>query len=254
MTLARLEHACAAIGRRKVLTGADVSLSSGEVVALVGRNGAGKTSALRAMLGLLPLTGGTARLGGDDVAQLGERERAQRAAYLPQERRIAWNMAASEIVALATPFLPQAEALERAARVLTGLDADRLADRGVADMSGGERARVLLARALNAPGRALLLDEPVAGLDPDTQLFVLDHLRREAEQGRGVMLSLHDLTLAARIADRVVVMSDGRVVADAEPAVALSPQVLRDAFGLDGLWVDTDDGPTLSIRRRPQGA
>lgn len=253
MRLAQLDEAQAAIGGREVLAGATVSLSAGELVALVGRNGAGKTSVLRAMLGILPLSGGTARLGGDYVARLPERERAQRAAYLPQERRIAWNMAASEIVALATPFLPEAEALERAAGVLIGLDADHLADRGVADMSGGERARVLLARALNAPGRALLLDEPVAGLDPDTQLFVLDHLRREAGTGRGVMLSLHDLTLAARVADRVVVMADGRVVADADPATALASDVLRDAFGLDGVWIDTEDGPALSIRRRRQG-
>lgn len=254
MSLTRLEGARAVMSGREVLAGVDVGLSEGELVALVGRNGAGKTSVLRAMLGLLPLTGGSVLLGGDDVGRLPERERALRAAYLPQERRIAWNMAAVEIVALATPFLNEADARTRAARVLATLDADHLADRGVADMSGGERARVLLARALNAPGRALLLDEPVAGLDPDTQLFVLDHLRREAAGGRGVMLSLHDLTLAARVADRVVVLKAGQVVADGDPATALSPHVLNDAFGLDGAWIETDDGPTLSIRRRLQGA
>lgn len=254
MSLAELSNARARIGGREVLAGVDVRLEAGELVAVVGRNGAGKTSVLRAMLGLLPLTGGVARLAGDDLARLPERERAGRAAYLPQERRIAWNMAAVDIVALATPFLPEAEARDRAAGVLDDLEGGHLADRGVADMSGGERARVLLARALNAPGQALLLDEPVAGLDPDAQLFVLERLRREADGGRGIMLSLHDLTLAARIADRVIVMADGRVVADAPPAAALTPEILRDAFGLDGVWVQTEAGPTLAMGRRPQGA
>ncbi len=253
MSLAELSNARARIGGREVLAGVDVRLEAGELVAVVGRNGAGKTSVLRAMLGLLPLTGGAARLGGGDLVRLPERERLARAAYLPQERRIAWNMAAIDIVALATPFLPEAEARARAAGVLDDLEAGPLADRGVADMSGGERARVLLARALNAPGQALLLDEPVAGLDPDAQLFVLERLRREADSGRGVMLSLHDLTLAARIANRVIVMADGRVVADAPPAAALTPEILRDAFRLDGVWVQTETGLMLSMGRRPQG-
>jgi iron complex transport system ATP-binding protein len=254
VSLAELSDARARIGGLEVLSGVDVRLAAGELVAVVGRNGAGKTSVLRAMLGLLPLTGGAARLAGDDLARLPERERVPRAAYLPQERRIAWNMAAVDIVALATPFLPEAEARDRAAGVLDDLEGGHLADRGVADMSGGERARVLLARALNAPGQALLLDEPVAGLDPDAQLFVLERLRREADGGRGIMLSLHDLTLAARIADRVIVMADGRVVADAPPAAALTPEILRDAFGLDGVWVQTEAGPTLAMGRRSQGA
>ena len=180
---------------------------------------------------------------------IGPRARAERAAYLPQERRIAWNLPAVEVAALGAPFLAGEAALDLARAALDEVGVGHLADRGVAEMSGGERARVLLARALVAPGRALLVDEPVAGLDPDAQLLVMDRLRQEAQAGRGVMVSLHDLTLAARYADRVLLMLDGDVLFDGPPMEALSPWHLDRAFGLTAEWVQGPDGPLLSARR-----
>jgi len=244
-----LTGAVARLNDRVVLDGVDLSLNAGEAVALSGPNGAGKSSAIRAALGLLPLNAGQARLGGEDITKLSERARAERAAYLAQERRIAWNMPAIEVAALGAPFLSAADGLLRAKAALDEVGAGHLADRGVADMSGGERARILLARALVSGAPALLADEPIAGLDPDAQFLVLDRLKGRARSGQAVLVSLHDLTLAARWADRIIVLQAGRVVADAPPLEALSPEVLRDVFGVSGRWVETPSGPLLDATR-----
>jgi iron complex transport system ATP-binding protein len=239
----------ASLGGRKVLDGADVQVEYGQLVALVGPNGAGKSCLIKAFAGLLELNGGVARLNGDDVRTLSPRERARRIAYLPQERRIAWNLPAVEVAALGAPFLSGADALVLAHAALAEVGIAHLADRGVAEMSGGERARVLLARALTTDAPLLLADEPIAGLDPDAQRLVLERLRARADSGAGVLVSLHDLTLAAAVADRVVVLDKGQVVADAPPMEALEPDVLRRVFGLDGQWIQGPDGPLLAARR-----
>ncbi len=247
--LLQLDGVVARMGAATVLDGVSLSVGAGELVALCGPNGAGKSSAIRAALGLTPLQSGVAKLGGEDVRRLSERERGARTAYLPQERHIAWNLPALEVAALGAPFLSGDAALERARAALDEVGVAHLAERGVAEMSGGERARVLLARALVVQAPLLLADEPIAGLDPDAQLLVLERLRARADVGAGVLVSLHDLTLAAWIADRVVVLDAGRVVADAAPVEALSPGVLRAAFRLDGVWVEGMDGPLLAARR-----
>lgn len=249
MSLVELKGATARLGGVTVLKSVDLALRPGEFVALCGPNGAGKSSVIRAALGLLPLTEGVASLGGQPLDRLSSRQRAERAAYLPQERRIAWNMPALEIAALGAPFLDADAARERAMTALAEVQADHLAARGVAEMSGGERARVLLARALVTEAPALLADEPIAGLDPDAQLLVLERLRRRAGDGRAVLVSLHDLTLAARYADRVVVMDEGCVVTDATPMDALSPALLARTFGVRGAWVQGPEGPLLSLGR-----
>ena len=249
MSLLSLETVQARLGKAVVLEGVSLSVAAGEVVALCGPNGAGKSSAIRAAVGLLTVTGGQVRLGGTQITDLSHRQRAERAAYLPQERRIAWNLPAIEVTALGAPFLSGAEALGRAKAALNEMGAGHLADRGVAEMSGGERARVLLARALVVDAPLLLADEPIAGLDPDAQRLVLERLRARADGGAGVLVSLHDLTLAAAVADRVVVLDQGCVVADAAPMEALVPAVMREVFGLDGEWIEGASGPLLAARR-----
>ena len=249
MSLLSLEHVEARMGKAVVLDGVDLSVSAGEVVALCGPNGAGKSSAIRAAVGLLGIAHGRVMLGGVRIEALSLLERAEGTAYLPQDRRIAWNLPAVEVAALGAPFLSGAEALTRARAALDEVGAGHLADRGVAEMSGGERARVLLARALVVDAPLLLADEPIAGLDPDAQRLVLERLRARADARAGVLVSLHDLTLAATVADRVVVLDQGRKVADAAPMQALAPDVLRRVFGLDGGWMEGPNGPLLAARR-----
>ncbi|QBQ48108.1 ABC transporter ATP-binding protein [Brevundimonas naejangsanensis] len=247
--LLELENAHARLGGVEVLKGASFVVRPGEVVALCGPNGAGKSTAVRAALGLAPLTEGTARLGDHEARRLSERQRGERAAYLPQDRSIAWNLPAVEVAALGAPFLTGGAALERARAALDEVGVGHLADRGVADMSGGERARVLLARALTVPAPLLVADEPIAGLDPDAQLLVLERLRARADAGRGVLVSLHDLSLAARFADRVVVLDQGRTAAEGAPTEALSPSILKTVFNLDAVWLEASEGPWLAARR-----
>jgi iron complex transport system ATP-binding protein len=251
VSLLSLNAVGARIGRERVLDGVSLNVCAGEVVALCGPNGAGKSSVIRAAAGLLALESGAVRLGDADIGRLSPRQRAERLSYLPQERRIAWNLPAVEVAALGAPFLAGEAALDRAKEALLAVGAGHLADRGVAEMSGGERARVLLARALVVDAPLLLADEPTAGLDPDAQRLVLEQLRARARSraAAGVLVSLHDLTLAAAFADRVVVLDGGRIVADAAPLDALAQPVLRQVFGLDGTWIEGPDGPLLAARR-----
>lgn len=234
MRALELSDARATLGGRTALDGVDLVVGAGELVALCGPNGAGKSTAIRALAGLIALESGSARLGGEDVAGLSLAERAGRAAYLAQDRTVAWNLRAGDVAALGSPLGSEA----RVAAALAEMQAGGLADRGVNDLSGGERARVLIARALAQPAAALLADEPTAGLDPDGQLLVMERLAARAKGGQAVLVSLHDLDLAARFADRIVVLHHGRARADAAPRQALNDEVLAAVFGVRADWID----------------
>jgi iron complex transport system ATP-binding protein len=244
-----LDGASVRLGGRLVLDGASFSVAAGELVGVLGPNGAGKTTLLRAALGGLKLDAGTARLTGRDVTGLSEPERARLVGYLPQERRVAWSLPAWRIAALGAVDRPPAEARAAAFEALDRVGLANLAERGVLEMSGGERARVLVARLLATRTPLLVADEPIAGLDPDAQLLVLDLLRQETTANRAVVATLHDLTLAARACDRLVIMNHGRVVAAGAPREALTSEVLEEVFGLAGELVETAAGPVLAARR-----
>jgi iron complex transport system ATP-binding protein len=244
-----IRNASVRVGARTVLEAADLQVAAGELVGVIGPNGAGKTTLLRAALGVQPLTAGKAEFGGREVAGLSDPERARLAGYLPQERKAAWNLAAETVASLGAPFAPPAEALATAREMLARVGLAGLERRGVLDMSGGERARVLLARLLVTRAPLLVADEPAAGLDPDAQLLVLDILKGEARRGTAVVVTLHDLTLAARFCDRLVALRAGRVAFEGRPEAVLSPEGLRAVFGLDGALVDTAHGPVAAVDR-----
>ncbi|MES2344192.1 MAG: ABC transporter ATP-binding protein [Pseudomonadota bacterium] len=244
-----LHEASVRRGEVEVLSRASFQVLPGEVVGVVGPNGAGKTTLLRAALGLAKLASGRAVLAGRDISSLDEAGRAALVGYLPQERRVGWNLPAWRIASLGAASKPPALAQAAALQALDRVGLSSLAERGVLDLSGGERARVLLARLLVTAAPLLVADEPAAGLDPDAQLLALDLFREEAARGAAVVLTLHDLGLAAQACDRLVVVGAGRIAADGAPAQALTPPVLREVFGLDGALEATSAGLTLAARR-----
>jgi iron complex transport system ATP-binding protein len=243
------------LGKAVIVREATLTLRAGELVALVGPNGAGKTTLMRALTGLLPSMG-TIEIAGQPLQKLGSRQRARTIAYLPQGHVFHWPMSVAAVVALGRH--PYADAFSRLApedeaavsRALKATATADLANRRVTTLSGGERARVALARALATEAPILFADEPTASLDPRHQLLVMGLLRRAARAGGAVLAILHDLVLAARFADRVMVMDGGRIVADGLPADALSPAQLAKVFGVDAINVDTGEG-FVPIARQP---
>jgi iron complex transport system ATP-binding protein len=239
MTLAALltaQDLNVTLGGRAVLNGISLSLSSGHLVALVGPNGAGKTTLLRALAGLVP-SDGAIQVGGDALSSLPLRERARRFAYLPQGHIVHWPLPARDIVALgryphgATDpgrlALKDAEAVLRA---MQATDVVEFSDRRVTELSGGERSRVALARVLAVEAPVILADEPTASLDPRYQIDVMKSLRAAADEGVLVIVVTHDLGLAARFADTVLVLSEGRLAAQGAPAAALSDDIMGEVF------------------------
>lgn len=231
-----IENASVDLARRRVIDDVSLSVDAGEVVALLGPNGAGKTTLMRASLGLLPVTGGAVRLGGADPRGLSARARALRAAYLPQRPQAIWPLTVESLVALGRyahgaapdrlgPRDQQAVDEALAACALAALRARRMDE-----ISGGEKARAHLARALAQQAPLLVLDEPTAGLDPAQALGVCDVLSAQAALGRAVLLSTHDIGLAVRVAHRMLLLREGRVIA-AGSADVLTPQALEAAYG-----------------------
>ena len=238
-----------ALGGREVVSNVSGVVRPGTFVAVCGLNGSGKTTLLRAALGLLPKTSGEALLFGRDPHALNPAERASLVGYLAQERRIAWGLSALAVTELGALTAPPAQARERAVKALADVGMSDLADRSVFSLSGGERARVLLARLLASRAPLLVLDEPIAGLDPDAQLMTLELLKAQASAGVTVIATLHDLLLCERFADFVLVLDRGRAAAWAPPCEALAPPLLAECFNLDAEWVDSSRGQFLSAKR-----
>ena len=234
-------------GDRLVLDGVTATFAPGRITVVLGPNGAGKTTLLKVAAGLIAAD--TAKLDGRPVAALPARERARTIGYLAQDHAVEWDLTVRELVALGrmshrSPFAADGPADQIAIdRALAQTDAAALGDRRVLTLSGGERARVLLARVLAGEPRWILADEPLASLDPAHQLDLLDRLRAAADAGVGVILVLHDLAQAKRIADDILVLADGRVA-----ATDLTAATIGRIFG-----VEVDHAGSLPVPVRRMG-
>ncbi|TAL01808.1 MAG: ABC transporter ATP-binding protein [Rhodospirillaceae bacterium] len=244
------------LGTKNVLQGVSATFAPGEVTAIIGPNGAGKSTLLACLAGLRRPDTGTVKLGDQMLSGLAPRTRAQHIGFLPQIPEVAWAVDVRTLVGLGrTPFIgarglsaADATAVDEALSLTATTD---LAHRNVATLSGGERTRVLLARALAGAPQWLLADEPLAGLDPGHQLDAAVLLRRLARQnGCGIIITLHDLHMALRAADRILVLAGGRILADGAPAQALSPAVLAAAYGIRAHIGSGVGGPVIEILER----
>ncbi|MAE90786.1 MAG: ABC transporter [Pelagibaca sp.] len=242
MSLLSLEALTVKRGPCPVVDSVSLEIAPGECVGLIGPNGAGKTTLMRAALGLMKHEGRSS------LTDLPARDRARAAAWLPQAREIAWPVTVETLVALGRlPHDSRAGDL-RAEAVLRALDRMSLtafAQRRATELSGGEQARVLIARALAQEAPLLMADEPIAGLDPAAQIATLRVFQDLAEEGHAVLVSLHDLTLAARHCTRLILLDRGRIAADGPPLEVLSEARLAEVFHLRGHMLDTADGPLL---------
>lgn len=232
-------------GGKRVVSNLTAVLAPGQITAIVGPNGAGKSSLLLALAGLLEPAEGRVTLDGGALATFAPRLRAQAIGYLPQTPEVAWDVAVENLVALGRlPWRDQGEAAIAAA--IAALDLEPLRHRPVSRLSGGERARVLLARVLAGEPRWILADEPLAALDLAHQLALVAHLRACACGGQGVVVVLHDLALAMNHADRVLVLKDGALIADGPPATALAPEVIAQGWGVTARWLGEVGGRALA--------
>jgi iron complex transport system ATP-binding protein len=226
------------MGRARVVSNLTARFETGRLHAIIGPNGAGKTSLLKAICGLLPSESGAIRIYGHDLTALSLRERARLMAFLPQERAIAWDLKAIDIVTLGCADLSAEDSLKYAQQQLEVMGLSDKAETSVFSLSGGQRARVLLARLLATEAKIYCLDEPLTALDPAWQRRVLEVLKSRAAQGRTIIVSLHDIGLAAQFADDLWVLDHGRLVAHGEPESALSDKVLRQVFNITGTFVE----------------
>ncbi|MEW8412021.1 MAG: ABC transporter ATP-binding protein [Candidatus Thiodiazotropha sp.] len=239
MSLLSGKGLCVSRGQRPILKGVDIVLQPGEMLGLIGPNGAGKSTLLRILAGVIEPDAGELTLDGQGVGSLPHPARARRIAYLPQLSEIAWPMSVERIIELGrTPHLEPWQTVgdedrEIIGKVIRQTDLLALRDRSFNTLSGGEQARVLLARAMVTQPDILLADEPVSALDPAHQLDVMNLLRQHCESGHSVIVVLHDLSLAAHYCHRLQLLHQGMTLAEGSAEEVLNEKNLADAYEIE---------------------
>lgn len=237
-------------GGARVLDDVSATLAHGQITAIVGPNGAGKSSLLMALTGLLDPAEGSVTLEGKGLQTFTPPERARALGYLPQDGDIAWDVSVEALIALGRMPHRDADsdsgkgAIERA---IAALGLETLRTRPVSQLSGGEEARVLLARVMAGQPRWILADEPLAALDLGHKQALLAHLRTIAATGVGVVIVVHDLAVAMNHADRALVLDQGTLVADAQPQDALSDRTIEQVWKVKGEWVGVPGRQAYSV-------
>ena len=251
----RFERVSVRLGEPLVLDEVSFAISRGEVVGLLGRNGAGKTTVVRAANRSVALETGQIFIGEHPLTDQSQQSLARQIASVPQEMHVPFPFTAGEIVLMGrSPYqglfgFDSVSDLEEATAAMSKLGVAHLAERRIDQLSGGERQLVLIARALTQSPDWLLLDEPTAFLDLQHRIHVLEVVRDFARQGGGALVVSHDLMLAARVCDRLLILSEGRVVAEGAPSEVMTEALLERAFGLSVRVVAGPDGLPLVIPR-----
>lgn len=227
------------------LAPSDLSVAAGALVALIGPNGGGKTSLLRACAGIEG-TGQALTVGGEDLRHAPPSRRSRLLGYLPASRELVWPIQARDVIALGLP----APDIARVDQLVALLELEALAAKPADRLSTGERARVLLARALAPRPRVLLLDEPLSNLDPYWVLRMLELMRSEADAGTAVIVALHDIDRMAAF-DRVVLVEGGKIVANEPPASMVASQELRKAFRIHRASGSWQISPSAGLQSSP---
>ncbi|MCH9809023.1 MAG: ABC transporter ATP-binding protein [Alphaproteobacteria bacterium] len=233
--------------RREVLREVSFDLDAGQFVGLIGPNGAGKSTLLKAVMGLLSRQG-KIELKGAALEMLSPQERGRIISYLPQEREVNWPISVEELISLGrapyhSPFSSNSQAdLAAIEKAIAAMDLEHIRARSALELSGGERARALIARALAQETDLLLSDEPAAGLDPAHQIALMATFSKLARAGRTVLASLHELTLAGQWCDRLILLSEGCIIADGTPDEVLTKDNLANVYGVTAHVSRTGDG------------
>ncbi|MGC4250147.1 MAG: ABC transporter ATP-binding protein [Sphingobium sp.] len=245
-------------GERTVLDTVTARFSAGRLTAVIGPNGAGKSTMLDVAAGLLRPASGTVRLGDEELSAIGRRDLARRRAYLPQRAGVEWPISVERVVALGlTPALPAFGSLPATMQpaideALAACDLLDLRHRQATSLSGGELARVMLARAIVGDPELLIVDEPTTGLDPRHALDAMRRLRARADAGRTVMMAIHDLDLALNHADDLVAIRDGRLLA-AGPVADVATEEMLSALYEVRVRLDSDgDGRIVRFLDRAE--
>ena len=239
------------LGKRTVLSGVSLTLKAGRLTAVIGPNGAGKSTLLNVAAGLQAADRGSVELGGQSLKALGNTALSRRRAYLPQAAGVDWPLSVERVVALGlTPHLPafgglSAALIEKINIALTDYDLEALRHRPATELSGGERARAMLARATVGQPELLFVDEPTAGLDPRHAMDAARRLRLLADAGCTVVMAVHDLSLALRFADDVVAIRDGHVIACGPVGDVLTEALLERLYDVKVRLTHDADGPAL---------
>jgi iron complex transport system ATP-binding protein len=226
------------ITSKVILESINLELNSGELVVLLGANGAGKSSVLRSALGLVPVSSGESLIDEQLVTTLSSANRAKKVAYLPQKRPLAWPIKVFDVVSLGRYAFGvnlgrlKNDDLELVESAITNCGLEQLRNRRVDTLSGGEAARVHVARAFAANAALLLADEPTAALDPKHQLDVMQLIRRYVDMGGGALVVGHEASLAARFADRLVWMRDGGIIADGTVKETMTAAMMAEIYGV----------------------
>lgn len=255
MSALRIENASVQFNGRKAVTHVSLKLGAGSLIGLIGPNGAGKTTLLRAIANLIPFSGDVF-LNGENIAAIQRRRLAQLLAYMPQGHEAHWPLTAARVIALGRlPHLPSfrrpsPQDIQIIRDVMKRTDTQSFAQRNILTLSGGERARVMLARALAVGADFLMADEPVAALDPYHQLQIMALLRDLACKGATIIVVTHDLTLAARFCHRLILMREGKVVAEGVTGDVLTDDNLKAVYNIETYRAAEDGQPIIVPWRR----